>query len=347
MKISKDDLEWAASQGLIAKDQIEKLWNALEQRPSTQSKFNLSNTLYYFGSLIVISAMSFFMTLGWEMFGGTGIFLIATAYGIAFAGTGYYLWFKRDLKIPGGLLFTVAVCMTPLAVYGLETLLGIWPQEDPGFYRDYHVRVKGSWFIMELSTIIAGLIALRFVRFPFLTAPIAFTLWYMSMDLTPLIFGKNDFSYDERLWVSLWFGLALLAVSFAIDRKTKDDFSFWGYLFGMLAFWGGLSLMNSDSEVSKFIYCLINIFLMFISVLLQRRIFMIFGATGVFGYIGHLAWRVFEHSMIFPFVLSLIGAAVILLGISYQKHRSAVEKYILDHTPDFLKKRLPQGRPLS
>lgn len=344
MKLSKSDLEWASSQGLISKEQIEPLWNALEQRPTDKAKLDLSGTLYYFGALIVISAMSFFMTLGWEMFGGGGIFAIATVYICGFAMAGYYLWYKKKLKIPGGLLFTVSVCITPLAVYGLETLLGIWPMGDPGTYRDYHIWVKGSWFIMELSTILAGLIVLKYVKFPFLTAPIAFTLWYMSMDMTPLLFGQYDFSYDDRLWVSLWFGLALLILSWVIDRKTKEDYSFWGYLFGMLAFWGGLSLMDSNYELSKFIYCLINILLMFISVFLQRRVFMVFGAIGVLGYIGHLAWRVFEHSMLFPFVLSLIGIAVIVLGIAYQRRHATIEKYILDQTPNFLKKGLPQER---
>lgn len=59
---------------------------------------------------------------------------------------------------------------------------------------------------MELATVAAGLIALRFVRFPFVTAPIAFALWYMSMDLTPIIAGSDDFEWELRKQVSMWFG---------------------------------------------------------------------------------------------------------------------------------------------
>src|SRR5439155_13833543 len=50
----------------------------------------------------------------------------------------------------------------------------------------------------------------------------------MSMDLTPLIYGRSDFTWNQRLWVSLWFGLAFLAVSFLVDRRTRDDYAFWG-----------------------------------------------------------------------------------------------------------------------
>src|SRR5439155_1007374 len=156
---------------------------------------------------------------------------------------GLRLWVRQGLRVPGGLLFTLAVWMTPLGIYGFERMTGMWPQQDPGAYRNYYEWVKGGWFFMEVGTIAAGLVALRFVRFPFLTFPVAFALWFMSMDLTPLLYRRSDFTWNQRLWVSLWFGLAFLAVSFLVDRRTRDDYAFWGYLFGTLAFWGGLSLM--------------------------------------------------------------------------------------------------------
>jgi len=204
--------------------------------------------------------------------------------------------------------------------------------------------VKGSWFFMEFGTIVAGLVTLRFIRFPFLTAPVAFSLWYMSMDLTPLLFGRTAFTWDERLWVSLWFGLAMLIVSYFVDRRTKEDYAFWGYLFGLSAFWFGLSLMESSSELNKFLYCLINLGLIVFSVLLQRRVFIIFGSLGVAGYFGHLAYRVFKHSLMFPFAVTLIGLFVIYLGIKYQRNQDSIERYMLTHIPAGIKRWLPTER---
>jgi hypothetical protein len=51
--------------------------------------------------------------------------------------TGRHLWFDRGLKVPGGLLTTIAVCMVPLAIYGFQRMTGIWPNGDPGSYRNY------------------------------------------------------------------------------------------------------------------------------------------------------------------------------------------------------------------
>jgi len=344
MEISRKDLDWAVTQGLVSAEQAEALWTALDKRTGARPRFDLATVSYYFGALIVISAMGWFMTEAWERFGGGGIFLIATIYGVCFVLAGKDLWAKPGLRIPSGLLYTMAVCMTPLAIYGLERLTDIWPQGDPGVYHGYHVWVKGSWLLMEVATIIAGLAALRFVHFPFLTAPIAFSLWYMSMDLTPLLFGKMEFTWDERLWVSLCFGLLVLVGAYLVDRKTKEDYAFWGYLFGILAFWGGLSLMKSDSELNRFLYCLINLGLMVLSVLLQRRVFIVFGALGVFGYLGYLAHRVFRDSLFFPFALSLLGILVIYLGIKYQRHREEIERFLLTRVPFGLRRLLPTER---
>jgi len=257
VEISKQDVEWAHAQGLISAAQVEPLWAALEGRARGRARFDFPHVTYYFGALVVMSAMGWFVNRAWERFGGAGLLLIAVVYALCCSLAGLRLWVRQGLRVPGGLLFTLAVWMTPLGIYGFERMTGMWPQQDPGAYRNYYEWVKGGWFFMEVGTILAGLGALRFVRFPFLTFPVAFALWFMSMDLTPLIYGRSDFTWNQRLWVSLWFGLAFLAVSFLVDRRTRDDYAFWGYLFGTLAFWGGLSLMESQSEVSKLLYCLI------------------------------------------------------------------------------------------
>jgi hypothetical protein len=345
MKLYKEDFLWAASQGLITPEQADALWEALSNRTSDRPQFNFANVAFYFGALIVISAMSWFMTLAWESFGGGGIFILSSIYALCFVLAGRTLWFQQNMKVPGGLLFTIAVCITPLAIYGLQRWAGIWPQGDPGAYRDYHIWVKGSWFLMELGTILAGSIALKFVRFPFLTAPIAFTLWYMSMDLTPLLFGQTEFTWEQRLLVSMWFGIATLVVAYLVDIRTRrrdGDFAFWLYFFGLLSFWFGLTLMRGDDELQRFIYCLINLGLMLLSVLLKRRVFMVFGAMGVFWYLSYLAYTIFKDSVLFPFALTVVGISIIYLGVLYQRNSRSLERFFDRLLPEGFKQLLPR-----
>lgn len=344
MKLTEQDFQWAVSQGIIPSEVAQRLWEAFQSRSEVRPKFDLAHVAYYLGAMIVIAAMGWLMTNQWERFGGLGISTLALTYAICFVLVGRFLWKNLNLKIPGGLLLTMAVCMTPLAVYGVEKASGLWPQGDPGTYHNYYILIRGSWIIIEVCTIIAGVIALRFFRFPFLTAPIAFSLWYMSMDIAPLIFQTNELAYVQRLWVSLIFGLIVLVTAYLIDRSTKEDYAFWLYLFGLMSFWGGLSLMESGSEWGKIAYCLINIALIIVSIFLDRPVFIIFGSVGFFGYLGYLSHSVFQDSMMFPFALTILGLAVIYLGIKYQRNRTAIEALATSIVPSNLKWLLPKGR---
>ena len=342
MNVSQDDLRKAATSSGISADQADALWRALQSTPTIagKPKFDVTNVAYYLGSLIVIGAMGWFMNRAWELFGGPGIFAIASCYAVCFLLAGRTLW-KQDLRIPGGLLFTIAVCMTPLAVYGLERWTGFWPENDPGQYANFHPYLNGSWLLMEAATVVAGLAALRIWRFPFLTAPIAYALWYMSMDLVELFGNHQGMGWEEKQIVSSVFGGVMLLVAYLTDLRGKaDDYAFWGYLFGLMAFWGALSSMDSDSELGKLVYCLINLGLIFCSLILKRRTFIVFGALGFFGYLGHLAYRVFADSILFPFALSLLGIGIICLGVQYQRRRKMIDerfrKMVFPHLRGFI-----------
>lgn len=324
MKLNRSLLKEATQKEILTEAQAEQLWQFLGEQGKDTPGFHFTHILYYLGGLLAIGAMSLFMTLGWERFGGWGLFAIALGY--AFVGlwlTEYFL--KRShLPIPAGIMATFVVVLTPLAVYGLQAALGYWAEGR--FYREYHVYIDWRWIIMEFATLATGAIMLWRYRLPFLVMPVAVTLWYMSMDLTPFLFGEEDMTWELREFVSLWFGLLVILLAFWVDVRTRHekDFAFWLYLFGVMAFWGGLSMMHSESELNKFIYLCINLAMVVIGAILSRRVFAVFGGLGAAGYIGHLAYDVFKDSMMFPFVLTLIGLGVIYLGILWQRNEEKI-----------------------
>jgi hypothetical protein len=71
---------------------------------------------------------------------------------------------------------------------------------------------------------------------------------------------------------------------------------------------------------------------------------VVFGAAGVFGYVGHLAWEMFEDSLLFPFVLSTAGLAIIALGILYAKNRDRIEENVVCAVPTGIRRLLPTER---
>ncbi|CAH0235825.1 hypothetical protein SRABI70_02591 [Pseudomonas sp. Bi70] len=343
LKIDNSDLQRAVQAGVLQPGQDQALLDFLRQTPSERPSFQLSHIAYYFGALLIMGAMGWLMTEAWMSIGDAALLVISSAYLLLFLLGGRSLW-RRGQPIPGGLLGAVAVSLTPLVVFAGQRLFGTWPMGDAqSDYVDYYRYVQGGWLVMEVATVLVGLLVLRLLPFPFIVMPIAVALWFMSMDLSELLHGEY-FSWEQRRDVSLWFGLLILLASLLVDGRSKQDFAFWGYLAGLTAFWGGLSLMDSGSEFGKLLYCLINLGLIGLAVLLRRPLFMVFGALGVAGYLGYLAHDVFEDSLLFPVVVSLIGLGVMGLGLFYQKRREAMSNALRRQLPAGLLAVLPALR---
>ncbi len=321
--LARPDLEPAVRAEIITAAQADHLaaFFGADTTVVEAPRFSFVHVLYYLGGMIAIGAMSLFMTLGWNALGGWGGFFTAVCYGVlALALTHWFL--ERGLSVPAGIMATLAVVMVPLAIFGAQMALGYWA--DSKSYRDYHVFIDWRWIMMELGTLAAGSALLWRYRFPFMLMPIAVTLWYMSMDLVPFLFGDGH-DWEIRKLVSLWFGAAMTLLAFWVDLRSRHtrDYAFWLYLFGVLTFWGGLSSMDSGNEINKLIYCGINVVMVLIGAVIGRRIFAVCGGLGIAGYLGHLSYRVFRDSMVFPFALSLIGLAIIWLGVVWQRREAA------------------------
>jgi hypothetical protein len=325
MTITIRELDGAVRAGIVSAEQAERLAAYLgASLPSEQqARFTFVHVLYYLGGMIAIGAMTLFMTLGWNALGGWGGCLTAILYGVLALLLSHWFLEQKQAYIPAGIMATLAVVMVPLAIFGAQMALGYWGADKP--YRDYHVFIDWRWIMMELGTLAIGAILLWRYRFPFMLMPIAVTLWYMSMDFARFMAGDrwNDY-WDLHKIVSVYFGLGMTLLAFWVDVRSRAsrDYAFWLYLFGVLTFWGGLTSMNSDSELGKVAYCGVNVLMILIGAVLGRRVFAVFGGLGVALYLGHLSQKVFKDSLLFPFALSLIGLAIIWLGVLWQRREA-------------------------
>lgn len=316
------------------------------QRPplATGPVFSFTNTLYYFGGMLAIGAMTLFMTLGWELFGAWGVFALAVGYlsgALLVAGN----LLQKGLRTPAGVLATLAVCLVPLAVWAFQSGIGLWPEGAHDSYRDYHRFIDWRWLTLEFATLAAAVVLLYRYKLPFMVMPVAVTIWYLSMDVAHMLMQKDGFDWEFTRDVSLVFGLATCAIAVWVDLRSRSatapedrqDFAFWLYLFGAIMFWAGLSLRDSDSELNKFLYALINVVLVFLGAAIGRRVFTVLGGIGVASYLGYLAYRVFEDSLLFPFALSLLGLGVVALGIWWQRHEAAIHTRLAGWLPAALR----------
>lgn len=329
MRITPNLLDEATARGLLHEGQSAALWAFLSEGRRDEPGFKPAHILYYVGGLVAIGAMTLFMTLGWERLGGGGLLGIALAYALAAAWATEHLLNNKHLVLPAGITGALAVALVPLAVYGAQRWLGWWPDAGGGrAYRDYHLLIDWRWLMMELATLAAAAVALWRWRLPFLVMPLAVTLWYLSMDTVALLLGGEPamFFSDAGKRVSTAFGLCMLLFALLVDLRSKRalDFAFWLYVFGVISFWGGLTSMDSNSELGKFVYACINVWMIAAGAALSRRVFAVFGGIGLALYLGHLSHTVFSDSLLFPLALAAIGLGVMAAGVAWQRHEAAL-----------------------
>lgn len=310
-------------------------------------RFDLTHVLWYGGALIIIGAMGLFTTEAFNSMGGWALTACGLVYGLVLMLAGDYLWFRKKLRVPGGLLVAAAVSMVPMIIYGIQDALDLWKyaQGDPGEYHNFYPYINGSWLYMEIGTVLVALLAIRRFRFPFILMIAAAALWFMSMDLA-MWFTIGPWGYDDfaiRRDVSMWFGLVLIALAWLWDvvKGRQPDMMFWIHLAGAAAFWGGLTLHDGGTEFDKFLYLMINVALLGFSLFIDRRIYAIAGGFGIVAYLGHLASDVFQNLISFSFALSAMGLAVIYVGLWLNKHRAGLSHSLSSSLPAVLRNLRP------
>ena len=347
MKFDESDLLRAQRDGIISVDVFNKLLMYLKSSKNrnvvlndtnkqiggqSSSKFTIENFLYYFGAFIIISTMGWYLGSIWKSFSHIGLLVCSIIYFAFFTIVGNFLW-NKDKKTPAGLLYVCAVSIVPLLVWAFENLVGIMPKELSE-YRGIHLSIRSGWIMMEMATIIVGFVFLKFRKFPLLTLPICYALWYLSMDIVPLFMGQiSSPTWGMRNFATFVFSIAMLGYDFILDiKKDKVDFSHWLYIFGATMLWfvtfSIFFHLKWNNEFARFVLGLLNFIYMLIGIVLERRVFLIYGAIGFWGYLGHLAYRIFIHTPLFPVVLVVFGLSVIFSGIYYSKNCTDIENKI-------------------
>lgn len=318
MMVSQQKLNDAVQENIITPEQAKLLAEFLQVQAQHVPRLSFIHVLYYLGGCIAIAAMTLFMGLGWESFGGAAIVLMAALYAVVGLRVAQFLAVK-ELHIPAGICAAFVVSLTPLAMFGGMQWFGVWPAQIEN--------VNGSWHILALAagTLTSGAVVIRKYSYSFVVLPIVVALWFLIINATELALGADN-ARQLRELIALYSGLLIIAIAVLVDVRAggKTDYAFWVYMVGALVFWYGLTWQVFDKDLSKLLYFGLNLLLIGVGVVLVRRVFVVLGAIGSFGYLNYLAFDVFRDSWVFPVALTVTGLSVVYLGFLWQKHEKAI-----------------------
>lgn len=320
MSITRKELDAAAQQGLLTPEQIEPLLAFLNRASAVQPRFTGTHVVYYLGGLIAMAALSLFLHIGWNSFGGWGLATLALVYALAgWKLTDYWLH-RRQLRIPAGVSAAFTVSVIPLLVYGVQAELIGW-QGLPPTLNYLGSSADTQWLPAQLGAMLCALVLFRAYKLPFIMMPMTVACWIFALNVSAAGSEIPWLPHITQETASMIAGIVMVLIAVWLDRTTAhNDCAFWWYVVGVLAFWLGLTWQDHATEWARFGYLCVNLMLLFAGALLGRRIFVVCAGLGVAGYLGYLSYEVFENSIAFPIALTFIGLGIMYCGVLWQRY---------------------------
>ncbi len=341
VSIDRERLHLAAATAGVDRDRADAVWAALTKPREGEERFDPPHVAFYAGGLLLLGAFTWLMAEAWDAAGVGAALALSVSAAVALSVLSAVL-LRRGWRVPGGLVATVVVALVPLIVYAFERVVGIWPDRELGEYGDFYEWISGGWFAMEVATVIAALVALRLVGFPFLVAPLAFVAWFASMDLTEVVFGA-DASDDARAAVSAAFGLVMVTAGWMLDLRRRRAHAFWLHLFGLMCIAGAFCYLGVDLDSSWpwHVHGLLGAVGLVVAVLLRRPVYAVVGGLGIVAWLGWLSSEVFADTLLFPLAVAVLGLAIMAFGIVLARYGKAWAESLASRLPPYVRRLVP------
>lgn len=324
-------LNAALERGIITRaqhDEILKLGNENDsERQEAPSTFNWVNAAYAVGALLVIFAFAWFLVARWAQLGPPGVLIVGLIYAGGFlAGERFLL--RWGYPRAAALMLALFVSITPLVVWALLAWTGEWPPDVPKSpLLSSATYMASRSLILELSTILVGLFAIRSRPSPLLTLPIALATALTCLHCAQLFepgWGVRGFEH----WVLMGLSLAVLAIAEGVERWQRREAragryvgdhaaSFW--LVGMLGFSVSFAAWWLPLREYRHVLGGVAVGITAVSLYVGRKMLFAFGILYVVGYLAYLANDVFKTGAAFPLALAAIGVLTIAAAVWVQR----------------------------
>jgi hypothetical protein len=277
---------------------------------SPNRSLKLSEILYYIGGGIVFLGIAILVSQNWSDFSPLTRILVTLGSGIAayFAG----LTFIRDGRTErvGQAFFSIAALLLPLGLFVTFDQAGYGTEQA------------------STNTLVSGLLSGMFLasffalkKDVFLLFAILFSTW-LFFALTSWMVGSAGWFYD--VWWRFYayrfvaVGLSYVLLGYHFQRTGREGFTGFLYGFGSLGILSGALWLGGWSPEASILWEAlfpgVVLGMMFLSVHLRAKSFLVFGAMFLMIYILKITAEYFQENLGWPLALVIAGLALIAIG---------------------------------
>lgn len=317
-----------ARQGTITKDELNQAYaegatvnlSTTEEQPT--HKIGVVEILYYVGGAIVFIGIAVLINQHWSELNVAARILSTLGAGLAAFVVGILLAQSPKTGGVSQAFYLISALVTPI---GIGVVL-----DNAGA----DVGASEAQTIIALVMLIGFLACLFLLRRTiFLVFSIIFGTW-LVFSLTNWIVGSSPIwgghFYEYRVLIV---GLSYLLLGYSCAKNQWRNVSGWLYSAGVIGFLGAAMALGGYSPNENIfweVFFVILVFgVIFLSVYLRSRSFLIFGAIYLMAYVLKITSEYFSQSLGWPFALIVSGLALIGIGyFAYYLNKKYIVKQI-------------------
>lgn len=314
-----------------SRDEIRHLWSELaavaEAAAAPRPILGLGPVIaVYLGLLLVVAACWSLFVVYEDDLGAAGVLALAVAFLGGYLGASELLR-RRELTQPADVLETVSVAWVCVATYAVQELAGFWPEgaSDSG-------EIHGGLTTIATAGLVAGALLLAWRPQPLLLVPIAGATALLALDLAEVAYGANVDDLGERRATTfvLPLGLAWIATGLWLDATRRRQYATWAHWCGLLIVGIAVSVMLPKTVPGFTVIGILGALALFFSALVRHWSFTVIGAVGV---LEAATASMSEFGRAAPFLIALVGIALIYVGLRWSRWREAIRTVTLARMP--------------
>jgi len=305
------DLESLIKEGKLTKEELLETYNRsirTDKQETLSKQSRISNILYYIGGAIVFLGICIFVGTNWSNLNDITKILVTLGSSVMMYFAGTLISRYENLEKVCDAFYFIAGLVAPLGIFVTMDISGI------------NTSSAGSHTVAAAIVLIVNLVSYYLDRRQvFFVFSVIFGTWLFFGLTTFLIGGRPFYDWDFIKYRWLAAGLTHMVLGYSLANTNRKDLTRYLYGFGVIEFLtaalclGGWS--PNQSVIWELIFPGLTFGIIFLSVYLKTRSFLIFGSMYLMFYILKITNEYFASG--FGWALSLIVVGFALMGIGY------------------------------
>lgn len=292
-----------------------------------QKKETMQNILCHVGTLIVYFGIILFINQQWNVLSHTSKLLDTLGIGIITYFLGILFWRRFQMEMLGSALSLFAALLLPVgaAVFCQMYYSALYPSVYPSINNLFGISVV---HLIEISAILFLIYFFTFLwmrKNLFLIFTIIFGTECTYELWLQMLLSRFSYRFFEHFSLSAYFmllGIVYLFLGFLFSKNPlRASLSGALYGFGIFIFLTGgyfeFAVLSAPPVYPIFWQTVYPLFIfgsLYLCVLLNKKVFLVFGVLALVFYIWFIADRYFAHHISSPLLLIIMGVAVIVVS---------------------------------